>query len=641
MKVIIDAEFNSLENPTKIWCIVCKEVASGVVHVFSQDNIGIFSRAFPDGSCFIGHHIIGYDIPNINRLVDGAEIDWRGCIDTLVVSRLVNFSKVGGHSVENWGKQWPHLEQKVKVDDWNNPKLIDLYIERCKVDVEIQHRIYKELERFIYDPAWAKALRVEHDMAYICRDMRENGFSFDKAKAEEYLSLIKKEMRGVEEEIHRDIPPVLVQDGGVKLKVNKDGQPAKGTLRIVGHIRGITDGSEFYRFHYEPFNPGSAKQRVEYLNKAGWKPVDKTRGHLKCEREYRKAERNNRVSKELHDRLLRFKEYGWQVTEANLETLPPQAPRGAHLLAKWLTLEGRRGDLVEWLSAFNPATGRIHGGFNGIGSWTHRMSHVRPNQGNIFSTFTTDQCRGKVPTQVEEVKLKYNGVLRGLWKAERGAYLVGTDAEGIQMRVFAHYVANKEYARTIVEGNKDLGTDVHSVNRSLLGSVCRSRDDAKTFIYAWLLGAGVDKISQILSCTRDAAKAAVAKFMSSVPGIDNLKRVVIPSDAERGYFIGLDGRKVINYNQHIMLAGYLQNGEACVMKHANILWRKEVEKEGVRYRQVDFVHDEWQTEAYNLEEAKRIGVLQCGAIKRAGEELGMTVALAGESKIGRNWYETH
>ena len=67
-------------------------------------------------------------------------------------------------------------------------------------------------------------------------------------------------------------------------------------------------------------------------------------------------------------------------------------------------------------------------------------------------------------------------------------------------------------------------------------------------------------------------------------------------DASRGYFDGLDGRKVQCNSEHLMLAGYLQNGEAVVMKHANVLWQKELKGLGIKYNQVDFVHDEWQTE---------------------------------------------
>jgi DNA polymerase I-like protein with 3'-5' exonuclease and polymerase domains len=600
----------------------------------------------------VGHHIIGYDSRWINYHLDKHVIDPAKCIDTLVTSRLIEASKNGGHSVENWGKKFPKIKQKVEVgkDEWDDPTKIDLYIERCITDVDIQYEIYKDLLPYLKDKAWAKSLRVEHDMASICLDMHENGFAYNKKKADKLLVEIVTEMTELEVEIRKTVPPVLVRDGEVILKRNKDGTTSKRTGETLhGFSCNFRDGVTYSRFKYEPFNPGSTKQRIELLNKAGWRPYEKTKTHLQCERELRTLRRNPKwklkhlqgeIAKQ-EARLEKFKVYGWKVNEDNLDTLPSNAPHGAHLLARWLTLEGRRGDLVEWGAAYVPYTGRVHGSFFGIGGWTGRMSHVGPNSGNIFSKFDSGQCKNDVPTPVEEVKLKYNNVLRSLWQAEPGAYLVGTDAEGIQMRVFAEYVKDDDYTRAIVTGDKKLDTDIHSYNRNLLGSICSSRDDAKTFIYAWLLGAGLDKVRQILGCTLQEARHAVVQFTNGVPGIEHLKRVVIPGDARRGYFVGLDGRKVINRSEHLMLAGYLQNGEACVMKHANVRWRRWLDAEDIRYRQVNFVHDEWQTEAYTMEEANRIGALQCQAIAETGRNLGMTVQLAGETKVGRNWLETH
>lgn len=649
-KVIIDAEFNGLQ-PDKIWCIVCKDIDNGVSSTFRfdrpEDNDRF--RAFISSvSCWIGHHIIQYDVPNINKLL-GTKLDWKKCIDTLVVSRLIHYEKPGGHSVENWGKQFG-LEKKF-ISVWDDPNLIDDYVKRCEYDVEIQYRIYKELERFIKDPSWRAALRVEHDIQYICRDMHVNGFAFDKDKAELLLSQIKTEMAELEEQIRSDVPPVLVKSAPIKLKVNKDGNPSRKTSEVVGCSADISDGSDYFRFHYEPFNPGSPKQRITFLNSVGWRPVEKTKGHITCERQIRAIQHKiNRLPdrlkqikkkelEELSQRLEYFKEYGWKVNETNLDTLPQNAPRGAHLLAKWLCLEGRRGDLEEWLAAYLPSTGRIHGSFNGIGAWSHRMSHVRPNQGNIFSNFTKDQCRGDVSTPVEDIKLKFNGELRSLWQASEGKLLVGTDAEGIQMRILAHYINDPDYTEAIVNGNKEDGTDVHSLNRKLLGDVCRSRDTAKTFIYAWLLGAGVAKVAEILGCSYVQARSAMDSFVRNVPGLDELKRLRIPSDARRGYFVGLDGRKVICKSERLVITGYLQNGEAVVMKHANTLWRQRAKH--LDYKQVDFVHDEWVCEVPDEDTGHELGQLQSQVIGEIGEDLGLNCALAGEYKLGRNWLEVH
>lgn len=174
--------------------------------------------------------------------------------------------------------------------------------------------------------------------------------------------------------------------------------------------------------------------------------------------------------------LEHFKRYGWKVNEDNLKTLPPTAPKAAQDLAKWLTLEGRRSSLQEWINNYDFDTGRIHGQFWTIGAWTGRMSHSNPNQANIPSVFHDDPV-----TAVEEVKVKYNGTMRDCWTCPPDAYLVGCDAEGIQLRVLAHLMADPDYIKAVSEGVKELETDVHNVNKKALGSVCRSRDDAKTF----------------------------------------------------------------------------------------------------------------------------------------------------------------
>jgi len=642
MRVVYDAEFDSL-TPTRIWCIVCKDIDTGEKYVFRYDrgNFRDFRKFSDEVHQWIGVNNLTFDAPNLSYLLgENNVVPTDKQLDLLIVSRLVWYARPKGHSVKAWAKRFDMLKPEIKVYD--DPKMIDTYVNRCEHDVEIQHRIYLELVRHIDNPEFKRAIDAEHEMQRICIDMNENGFGFDVSRAEDIHAEITGEMIRIEQKMEKSIPPVLVREPPIALKRNKDGQPSKKTTEVIGESS-FRSGVVWERFHYIPFNPGSTKQRIELLNKSGWRPTEKTKTHLQCERELRVArwKRRDGIDK-LEKRLEKFKIYGWKVNEENLSTLPPEAPVGANLLAAWLSLEGRRADLVEWSAAYNENSGRIHGTFNGIGSWTHRMSHVRPNQGNIFSEFHLDQCKdGGKPTAVEDIKLRFNGVLRGLWRAEPGAYLLGCDAEGIQMRVLAHYLNDEDYSRAIVEGNKKDKTDVHNVNRRLLGTACGSRDDAKTFIYAWLLGAGLAKVAQILGCSTKEASRAVRLFVEGVPGLAELKGGEIPRDARNGYFVGLDERKVIVPSEHHVLAGYLQNGEKLVMMYANILWRKWAKENGIRFKQVDFVHDEYQTECYTKDEAEALGGQQCLAIIQAGVDLNMKCTLAGEYKIGRNWRETH
>ena len=332
----------------------------------------------------------------------------------------------------------------------------------------------------------------------------------------------------------------------------------------------------------------------------------------------------------------RFSKYGWSLTEANLNTLPDDAPEGAKNLATWLTLEGRRSSLVEWLGHVRD-DGRIHGRFTHIGAWTGRMAHSAPNQANIPAAF-----HGEPKTAVEQVKAKYDGPMRSLWHVEEGNWLVGTDAEGIQLRILAHLMNSQAYIDAIVSGKKEDETDIHNVNKRALGLPHVTRDMAKTFIYAFLLGAGPGKVAEILKVNARQAAEAMDNFTRSIPGLHDLKTKQIPYIAKRGWFRGLDGRKVPVPSEHKVLAGMLQNGEAVVMKHAAIRWTKAAREAEIRFKLVTWPHDEWQTEVCgNYTTAERLGEIQRQSIVDTGVNLGIICPLAGSTDIGKTWGETH
>jgi DNA polymerase I len=341
-------------------------------------------------------------------------------------------------------------------------------------------------------------------------------------------------------------------------------------------------------------------------------------------------------SKQIDPRGEKFLRYGWQCNEMNLSTLPEDAPEGGRNLAEWLTLEGRRSSLEEWIKHVKD-DGRIHGRFTHIGAWTGRMAHSAPNQANIPAAF-----HGTPKTAVEIVKDEYDGRMRCLWTVEAGNYLVGTDAEGIQLRILAHLMKSDEYIHAIVSGRKEDETDIHNVNRKALGISHVTRDMAKTFIYAFLLGAGVAKVATILKVNQREAGEAIDNFMNSIQGLSDLKKKVIPHVAKRGWFRGLDGRKVPVPSEHKALAGMLQNGEAVVMKHSAITWTTAARKLGIKYKLVTWPHDEWQTEVEgSMNDAELLGNIQRQSIVDTGKKLSILCPLAGSTDIGRTWGDTH
>ena len=622
----MDIETDSLDA-TRIWVVVAKDINTGVVDVFKHLDTDEAEAARFKAYCseydkFVFHNGIGFDVPVINRIL-GSTIKVQDVVDTLVVSRMLDYNIQGGHSLDAWGKRLNLFKGVFKDFEGG---LTQEMIDYCILDVEVTVKLFNKFKATIFNKEWAKSLRLEHDIQIICEEMSDNGFKFDEDQAEEFLGEILCRMDELEHQFQRDFPPVLTEVNRIKYRLKADGSLYKNVtdaMQKYQRTRKVDD--ELLCYDFVDFKPSSTKHRIERLWEAGWTPVDKTKGHLAFLRDGDDPEKAEK-----------FKFYGWMCNETNLNTLPDDAPSGGKALAEWLTLEGRRSSLAEWLGCVRD-DGRIHGRFNHIGAWTGRLSHAAPNQANIPAQF-----HGTPKTAVEEVKAKYDGPFRGLWMVEKGSYLVGTDASGIQLRVLADLMESEEYIQAIVSGKKENETDIHNLNRKALSLPHLTRDDAKTFIYAFLLGAGNAKISQILRTNSSTARKAVDNFTNSIEGLANLKKKVIPQIAERGYFRGYDGRKVRVPSEHKTLAGMLQNGESTIMKWATRLWIEEARQENIKFKLVTWPHDEWQTEVYGSKDvAERLAFLQRQAIEKAGIELGLMCPLEGESSVGTSWLQTH
>ena len=757
--VVIDTETNALVNPDKLWVVVCKELVSGKLHIFrnlheNKDERTRFFRFGNDVSCWIGHNFISYDLDVLSS-IGQYSINPKEVIDTLVVSRLLNYSQEGGHSLEAIGSRMGY--PKGTHSDWSQwSQEMEDY---CIRDVEVTYKYYKEIEPFIHSPQWRDSLRLEHDSAILCKKMHDNGFHFNIDGAKDLHQKILQRLEILDKEILQAFPPKARFIKEITPRATSKGTLHQGDFRWIasGDLSPFMAGCPFSRVKFEPFNPGSPRQIVERLNEAGWNPTEKTKGHIQAERE------------DDLQRLEHFRTYGWKVSEENLSTLPSieelekwnnlclikiqnkeklikelttkkilntkeLKPEGTTIkiqklleidslkesmdslvktLVEWqvnntiavkfvennfllwsiivtpqdvyvdcsaiiatqtwdglrntefqlksistnhaarklvqrLLLDSRRSTLEEWFNAYNPIDNRIHPNFLHIGAWTHRKSHNGPNCANIPST--PQAPKGREPTEVERISLEINPLMRSFWDVTPGNWLVGVDADGIQLRILAHYMDDPVFTEGLINGRKEDGTDAHSLNAKALGKACKSRDVSKTFIYAWLLGAGTGKVSEILECSRREAKEATNQFINVYPGLRRLKEEIIPRDAARGYFEGLDGRYILCDSEHLMLAGYLQAGESIVMKHACRLWTTQLLKENIHnWLLVNDVHDEWQTEVkgdYAL--AEYIAKVQADSIRQAGINLGVKCPLAGswlnshgKPSIGKNWSETH
>lgn len=624
---IVDIETERLENPQQIWVLVAQELTSGASFKTyphrGPEEVNRLKEWWKSVNGIIGHNWIHFDGPVIRSLT---ALEDKPCIDTLVISRLLNYNIDGKHSLDAWGERLGlpklHFED---FDHWS--PYMDLY---CTRDVEVTKKLFEKFSEYLTSEAWYDSIYLEHYIATLCRDMEETGFCFDIEEAQSLITYLSSKLEILDKELQKAFPPRYIPVREVTPRVTKAGFLHKQDFRWwdSDDLSSFSPGVPFTIVKTKAFSPSSPKDIVSRLNALGWKPTDKTKGHLELLRDRRPDK----------ERLTYFKEFGWRVSEENLATLPKDAPEAAQKLVERVTLASRLSDLEEWSALYEPGTGRVHGRFLHIGSWTGRMAHRGPNMANIPGVIEIHDNS----STLDKLKAPINAKLRALWGAPELGLLVGTDADGIQLRMFAHYCEDEEFTQSLLTGNKKDGTDPHSVNQRALGDICRTRDHAKTFIYSFLMGAGVAKLAEVLDCSLREAEQARENFLARYPRYAYIRGEYSEEVWSCGYFIGLDGRKVIPPSQHKLMSGLLQNGEAVLMKRANMIWRERLKKESVPFHQVNFVHDEWQTETVRDQGiARYIGEVQCDAIREAGEQLKLKCPMKGNFSIGRNWFETH
>ena len=331
----------------------------------------------------------------------------------------------------------------------------------------------------------------------------------------------------------------------------------------------------------EPFNPGSRKQIGERLIEKGWKPE-------------------------------KFTENGQAIVdEGTLEGLDfPEAKA----IAEYLLLQKRIAQIKSWLDVVQP-DGRVHGRVITNGAVTGRMTHHSPNM-----------------AQVPSCGSPYGEDCRDLWIVEKGYKLVGIDASGLELRMLAHYMKDDAYIYEVTQG------DIHTANQKAAG--LETRAQAKTFIYAFLYGAGAAKIGKVVGAGAKEGQKLIDSFLENTPKLRVLREKVARISKSEGSLPGLDGRRLHIRSDHAALNTLLQGAGAIVMKQALVILDERLSKLGIDYKFVANVHDEWQIEVEESD-ADLVGKLGVQAIESAGRVLEMRCPLSGEYRVGNSWKETH
>lgn len=671
--LVFDVETDGLlRELTVIHCLHIRDRKTGRKMRFSGGRYADGTPARRDGSvedgvrllqeaeAICGHNIIGFDLKALLKLYPWFAPRGR-VVDTLVAARLIwtdlkdrdaNAIKlnrrhpmftgkmVGAHTLEAWGFRLGVFkgdyaktkEEEAKVLGLETPEEIARYTwgtftremdDYCEQDVDGTCALLDKIEEKNY---CQEAIDLEHEVAFIISMQEEHGFLFDIEAAEKLTAELMGERADLEDQLRRTFKPWFEPE-------RKHGAHVVLTPKTRNAKFGYVAGAPLTKVKEIVFNPGSRhhiSNRMQTL--FGWTPLEFTpSGEPKID----------------------------ETTLGGLEY--PEAK----LMVRYLTVQKRLGQIAEgeqaWLKAVGP-DGRIHGRVNPNGARTGRMTHFSPNM-----------------AQVPAHTALWGSACRACFLVPTGYKLVGCDAEGLELRMLAHYMARFDggaYADTVVNGKKEDGTDVHTVNMRVVG--LRSRDAAKTFIYAYLYGAGNPKLGAIIYDDMDEAKQAAfnrriaaleakaraagkdpseirvkqlgglglkarRRIEEGLPALGKLQELV-KKKAQRGFLKGLDGRVLHNKSAHAALNTLLQGGGAIVMKLALVLcYRKFLAlgwKHGREFAFVANIHDEFQMEVLEAL-AEKAGQVAAEAIKEAGEFYKLLCPLAGAYQIGDNWADSH
>ena len=481
--------------------------------------------------------------------------------------------------------------------------------------------------------ALQRALHIETHVARIIGKQSITGVQFDVTRANFYIHVLEERTRS----LYRHIRPhlQLEVESPYSVPVHKPFLKSGGYSDAVkkwfegGDITQVS--APFTRVRFVEPDLGKRGKLINQLLRLGWVP-----------REYTPiTEKGGGGSPKL---------------TVDGEVCPSLLEIGDELgrsIAEWYILKHRQSQIKGLVSIVRD-DGRIPAEAHTIGTPTYRFRHSKvvniPKAAEhvVFgkqmrSLFTVKgknlhqriNERGRIDEEINKLE-------RSLYRlniGHQGYKMVGHDASGLELRILAHYIGDEEFTRQVSEG------DPHTANQIAAG--LPTRDAAKTFIYAFIYGAGNRKIGLIVGGGTAEGRAIKQRFLEANPKLAGLIEGV-RSAARKGWIKGIDGRRVRIRRDpvtrqpqvHKALNTLIQTGGALVMKYSMVWLDLAISFEGLNNNKVIDMHDEGQNEVTE-EDAKRVAYLAEESIRVAGQYLGIKCPLDAEASIGIRWSETH
>ena len=254
-EVVINKKGCPIPEGQEIFCMVIQDVDNpSKVYRFGPDSIADGVNMLRNARLIIGHNIMMYDIPMLERFFGPIDTP---SYDTLIVSRMMYPDKfdhpLGGNSLECWGR---HLRME-KIDFKDFSEYTEEMMTYCVRDVEVTTKIYEAQKEFV--SKYPKSIKLEHVLARIIAKQIDTGFGFDIEAADLLERDLLMEKVEIEDNLCQIFPPIVEERWS-----DKTGKRLKDK---VTH-----------------FNPASRQQIAMRLGeKYGWEPSKTEKGNPKVD----------------------------------------------------------------------------------------------------------------------------------------------------------------------------------------------------------------------------------------------------------------------------------------------------------------------------------------------------------------------
>ncbi|MDH5182288.1 MAG: DNA polymerase [Gammaproteobacteria bacterium] len=666
-RLVFDIEGDGfLRDVTRMWTIIIHNLTTGERVEFLENDLGWQDYFNNNVGIVVGHNILGYDVPVLEKLFGYKFPKETQFHDTLLMSQILDYRRFGyqGHSLAVWGKSLNYP----KIDFHDFSKWTPEMSKYCHQDVNLNVEVYKILIQEYYDlfdklekdegtgHRIKTFLQAEHAATTWQAQAELHGWPFDKEGAIELFGKLEEELT----EIRDKLEGVL---GSKSIAIDK----VKG---IVPHKEPKWVATGYYHAHTAQWfgidprcgSDLSTKEARMIIASGEYEEEDEimkmaqailTHGERPITGPYCRVDFQKLKLSSVADVKIYLYRHGWEPSEWNTKWNPATkknentSPKiidddldllgeNGRLYRAFTTAESRYSIVKTWIENVDD-NGMLHGNSRMIGTPSMRATHQ----------IIVNVPSGELKDDGTPVS-KWGPEMRALFRSKPGWKCIGCDSKGNQARGLAHYLGDQEFIDVILHG------DIHAYNAVKLTEALSKmgvqhtvpRSAAKRILYAFLFGASGKKLWSYIFGTFNATKGNKLKkeFIKAVPGFEDLNKKLeniygSTSKFGYGYIPSMVGNRIYVDSFHKLLVYLLQSLEKITCSTAVMLTMQRLEEESIPYIPLIYYHDE---EDFMVPEefAERAAEIGSGAFKDAALLYDIKI-MDGDAKIGDSWLDIH